>query len=79
MRYESLLHEGPGDSRQNETQLLFSTMQTAQTKVPRLQQQTADQNTSYDTLYLNLFGAIFCWLVAFKRDLPVPRKNIRLS
>lgn len=79
MRYESVLHDGPGDSRQNETQLLFSSMQTAQTKVLRLQQQTTNQNTSYDTLYLNLFGTIFCRLVAFKIALLVPRKNIRLS
>lgn len=79
MRCESLLHEGPGDSRQKETQLLSSTVQTAQTKVLRLQRQTADQNTSYDTLYLNLFATIFCRLVAFKIDLLVPRKNVRLS
>lgn len=78
MRYESLLHEGPGDSSQSETQPYCSTMQTAQTTVVRLQQQTADQNIKYDAQYHNLFGTIFCRLVTFKINLLLPCKSTRV-
>lgn len=66
MRYKSLLHEGPGGSNQSETQLYFSTMQTAETTVPRLQQGTAERNIKYDAQHCNLFGTIFRRLVTFK-------------
>lgn len=49
MRYESLLHKGPGDSSQSETQAWFSITQTAQSAVLGLQQQAAEQNIRYDT------------------------------
>lgn len=53
MRYESLLHKGPGDSNQSKTQAWFSITQTAQSAVLGLQQQAAEQNIRYDTQYPN--------------------------